>query len=472
VDILYLAAHGTVANGEPRIWLEDDDGKAAITSADELTVRIRELQQQPRLIVLASCQSAGKGAGEALQAIGPQLAQAGVPAVIAMQGNISMDSVKKIMPVFFTELQKDGQIDRALAVARGSIRDAQDYWMPVLFMRLRSGKIWYVPGVSDDGEEFEKWPSVLSSIRSLQLTPILGAGLYEPLIGTWREWATALADQVDFPLSTSSRESFPQVMQYLMVSQDLPTMFDAFTNYLRKTLQTRFADDLSDDLKGDAADLHALLALCGGKLRERNENEQHKVLAKLKLPIYITTNCDNLMTDALKEAGADPKVEIYHWKDLGDLYPPSVFDGTNYSPSPQQPLVYHLFGHISVLESMVLTEDDYFDFLRGISSQKDLIPPCVRKALANAATMFLGFQLDDWAFRVFFHSMMNPETSRIRARYSHVGVQVGLDETQNISPKRARKYLEKYFDDAEITIYWGNSSDFLTELNSRLKPAA
>ena len=224
-------------------------------------------------------------------------------------------------------------------------------------------------------------------------------------------------------------------------------------------------------MKGDAVDFQALLEACGKKLREKDPNEQHKVLARLKLPIYVTTNSDNLMADALKEAGVNPKVEICPWSDRFDA-PPSVFDGTTYNPNPQEPLVYHLFGHISVPDSMVLTEDDYFEFLRGIASQKELIPPRVRSALANAATMFLGFQLDDWAFRGFFHAMMNPETAKMRARYSHIGVQVGLDETRHISPKRARKYLEKYFDNSEVTIYWGNSSDFLSELNRRWKPAA
>ena len=60
----------------------------------------------------------------------------------------------------------------------------------------------------------------------------------------------------------------------------------------------------------------------------------------------------------------------------------------------------------------------------------------------------------------------------MRARYSQIGVQVELDESRNISAKRARKYLEKYFDTSEVTIFWGSSSDFLTELNNRMKPAA
>lgn len=470
VDILYLAAHGTVVNGEPRIWLENDEGKAAITSAEDFVTRMKELEHQPRLVVLASCQSAGKGAGDALQALGPKLAQAGVPAVIAMQGNISMDSVKKFMPIFFTEIQKDGQIDRALAVARGSIRDAKDYWMPVLFMRLKSGKIWYVPGVGEEGEEFEKWKAILTSAQNKQLTPILGAGTYEPILGPWRDWAIFMADTYGFPLSAFYRESLPQVSQYLLVSQDLNTLFSVSIDYFRKEVQKRFAEGMSPELLAADADLQALMKFAWEKLAKSDPNEQHQVLAKLKLPIYITTNSDNLMEEALIAAGAEPQTEICPWSDR--FYADSVFEGGSYNPTPQKPLVYHLFGHLSNPDSMVLTEDDYFEFLRGVTSNKDLIPPRVRSALTNASTMFLGFQLDDWPFRVFFHAMMNPETLRMRARYSHIGVQVELDDTRNISPKRARKYLEKYFDTAEVTIFWGTSSDFLAELNNRIKPAA
>ncbi|MBF0198138.1 MAG: hypothetical protein HQL32_10515 [Planctomycetes bacterium] len=35
-----------------------------------------------------------------------------------MQGNVFMDTITKFMPTFFKELQVDGRIDRAMAVAR------------------------------------------------------------------------------------------------------------------------------------------------------------------------------------------------------------------------------------------------------------------------------------------------------------------------------------------------------------------
>src|SRR5581483_853784 len=150
IDILYLVAHGAVGADEPVIFLQDDTGKLNDVKASDLVARINELQDPPRLVVLASCQSANMSAQDensgALAALGPRLASAGVPAVIAMQGNITMQTVAQFMPVFFQELQRDGQIDRAMSAARASVRDNADAWMPVLFLRLKNGKIWYVPG--------------------------------------------------------------------------------------------------------------------------------------------------------------------------------------------------------------------------------------------------------------------------------------------------------------------------------------
>ena len=146
LDILYLVCHGALIGGDPHLWLEDDAGNVAVTAGAELVTRLRELAQPPRLVVLVSCQSAGTGEGEALGALGPQLGQAGIPAVLAMQGNVSMTTVEAFMPVFFREVQRDGQIDRAVALARGAVRDRHDAWAPVLYMRLKSGRLWSEPG--------------------------------------------------------------------------------------------------------------------------------------------------------------------------------------------------------------------------------------------------------------------------------------------------------------------------------------
>ena len=58
-DILYLVCHGALVKEEPWLWLEDDQGYAARTSGAELVTRLNELGTRPRLLVLASCESAG-----------------------------------------------------------------------------------------------------------------------------------------------------------------------------------------------------------------------------------------------------------------------------------------------------------------------------------------------------------------------------------------------------------------------------
>jgi hypothetical protein len=206
-------------------------------------------------------------------------------------------------------------------------------------------------------------------------------------------------------------------------------------------------------------------------VRAKNQFEQHRVLAKLPIKIFITTNYDNFMADALTEAGKKPEVVICPWRESLQLT--SVYDSEPaYVPSAQRPLVYHLFGHYSMPDSMVLTEDDYFEFLMGFTANKKrtpaVIPPAVLRALTDSSLFILGFHLDDWAFRALFRTVMIQPGGVRRGRYSHVGIQLEVDETRNLNPQRARQYLQKYFGDAQINIYWGQSEDFLRALAQKL----
>ncbi len=462
-DILYFVAHGTMVDGEPRLYLQDDAGMTNVVSADELVTRINELQNAPRLVVLASCQSSNMTVGDdgALASLGPRLAAAGVSAVIAMQGNITMQTVAEFMPVFFKELTRDGQIDRAMAAARAAVRSNPDAWMPVLFLRLKSGKIWYVPGFGGERKSFEKWPALLDAIRSGRCTPILGAGLTEGLFGSRREIAARWAEEYRFPLAPFAREDLPEVAQYLAVNQSPIFPREGLGKFLRNEIWGRYGAELSTELKN--AGVPDLISALGELNRKRDPHDPHAVLASLPFPIYITTNPDNLLIGALKAAGKDPQVELCKWNE--DMYTESVYDREpDFRPTEKRPLVYCLFGQFSDLDSMVLTEDDYFDYLIGVTSNKDLIPGVVRRALADTALLFLGFQLDDWNFRVLYRSIMSQEGRSRRKKYSHIAAQIDPEEGRILEPERARRYLESYFGDSDISIYWGSAEDFVKEL--------
>jgi hypothetical protein len=460
-DILYLVCHGALVRGEPVIWLEDQAGATARVPGAELVARLKELQERPRLAVLVSCQSAGAGE-DALAALGPRLAEAGIPAVLAMQGNVTLETMATFLPAFFKALQNDGQIDRAVALARGAVRERFDAWMPALFMRLKSGRIWYVPGFGDDRRSFEKWPSLLRFIRRGQCTPIIGTHLSEDLLGPSQEIAQRWAETYHFPMAPHEREDLPQVAQFLSVEQDPRFPHEELVEYLRGEILDRYSSDLPAELAD--ATLSELFAALFAKRGTDNPADPYKVLAELPLPVYITTNASNMLVEALRAAGKEPQVELCRWNKDIELQPSIYDDEPDYQPTEQRPLVYHLFGTFDEPISMVLTEDDYFDFLIGVSTNRELIPIAVRQALADTALLFLGFRLDDWNFRVLFRSIMSQEGGSRRSRYAHIAGQIMPEEGRFLEPERAGRYLESYFRDVDIRIFWGSVEDFTKEL--------
>lgn len=145
-DILYLVAHGTVKGNPPWLYLVGDSGNTDRRHGGALADLLRSLgERRPRLVVLASCESAGDGYADTLATLGPQLALAGVPAVLAMQGKLSIATNERLTPVLFRELLLDGTIDRAVNAARLAVEDRHDWWMPVLYTRLRDGQLWERP---------------------------------------------------------------------------------------------------------------------------------------------------------------------------------------------------------------------------------------------------------------------------------------------------------------------------------------
>lgn len=144
-DVLYFVAHGWQTGDQSFVFLEKTNGQGERVPVNEFINGLSGLRKLPLMAVLISCQSAGSGAAvndRVLLALGPRLADLGIPAVIAMHGSVSFSTMQVFLPEFFRELQRDGQIDRALAVARAAVRNQPDWWMPVLFSRLRDNQLY------------------------------------------------------------------------------------------------------------------------------------------------------------------------------------------------------------------------------------------------------------------------------------------------------------------------------------------
>jgi hypothetical protein len=186
----------------------------------------------------------------------------------------------------------------------------------------------------------------------------------------------------------------------------------------------------------------------------------HTTLAGLPLPVYITTNYDPFIVDALKHAGRDVRREFCRWnKRLERRFP----SNEKHVPSPASPLVYHLHGHDQIVDSLVLTEDDYVDFIVNVSQRPELIPPVVQDAMTDNMLVFLGYSLSDVNFRVLFRTMQNYLENSTRG--GHVAVQLRPEQLPD--PDRAARFIERYFKDQRIVVFWGTCEEFNTGL--RLK---
>ena len=236
IDVLYLVCHGTLSDGVPQLYLENPDGTADVVDSRTLVARLGELDHRPTVVMLCSCQSAFRGDelwtadGGKLSALGPGIASAGVAAVVAMQGDFSMQSAETFCPRFFAELRKHGQVDKSMAAARRAIQDRSDWWVPVLFSRLRSGRTYYKPEFTDRADD--TWAALEGAMSVRLLTPVLGPGLADSILMSRQDMASRWVERWQMPLTTNARGDLAQVAQVLRVRSAAGTVRQQLLHHL------------------------------------------------------------------------------------------------------------------------------------------------------------------------------------------------------------------------------------------------
>ena len=118
-------------------------------------------------------------------------------------------------------------------------------------------------------------------------------------------------------------------------------------------------------------------------------------------------------------------------------------------------------------ESLVLTEDDYIDFLVRMSGDPGLLPPVIQSSLTSKMLLFVGYSLADWTFRVIFRGLLS--TRPPQATHSHVSVQLPppVHGSGDERPLRIQEYLDSYFERQNIWICWEDARAFSAELRRR-----
>ena len=401
------------------LYLQDETGSAQLVADDALVTMLARQDVRPQLVFLAACQSATRATADAFLGLGPKLVGVGVPAVVAMQDFVSLESARKLNVTFYQQLVKHGQVDRAINAARGTLLTAgrPDAAVPVLLTRLESCQLW--SGEADArgamlGDKNPRifWSGLVKYIQTGKCTPIIGPRARVQWLPDPAAIARAWAMEYGYPFSDKTNPN--SLAQYMAISQgeDFPRY--ELLEALRQAFEGKVPAPLRDGRR--YAGLSELVKSVGWQtLTADSPNDVHKILASLNLPLYLTTNVDNFMAEALEAQGKHPVREICRWNDDLDELPSIFDDDPNYTPTPERPMVYHLFGNELEVASMVLTEDAHFAFMVNIAANMQRIHPCIWAALANSSLMFLGYRLNDWGFRVLMRGLIAPISNGVNS---------------------------------------------------------
>ena len=115
---------------------------------------------------------------------------------------------------------------------------------------------------------------------------------------------------------------------------------------------------------------------------------------------------------------------------------------------------------------MVLTEDDYLDYLARISRDYEyLLPTSTQEALAASTLLFLGYRLEDLDLKVILRGLLT-NLDLERWGMLHVAVQLEDPVVEQAQVDEITRYFQKYFANARIDVYWGSTTQFVNELHA------
>lgn len=283
-----------------------------------------------------------------------------------------------------------------------------------------------------------------------------------------KKWATI----TKYPLSDSY--SWARVAQYLQVDRKkVPIPGTEYLRFLKRRLlamarnkkgyeeKVRQLEEWMDELSFS----HIATDLDYPTYRpDRADREDPLLLlAKLPLPVYITTSYSNFLERALLKTGKRPSTQICFFTEKSRKGISNYLPDGNYVPDVTRPVVYHLFGMEDYRPSMVLSEDDYLDFLMRvdsvIGSQKDY-PTDLSLAFSDSSLILLGYSLRDWDFRTLFRLILKAR----QEQQPSIAIQFKPELGQKDYEMSAFNYLKRYFENQKFEIRWSRADKFVYEL--------
>ncbi len=321
------------------------------------------------------------------------------------------------------------------------------------------------------------WGYLVDLVNAGKCTPLISNKMVmDYIFGQW-DYIRAWAEDVGYPMTDFSSPA--HIAHYLSITSGDELV--AKSNYLR-FLKDSLLQQVAQNAAGAAASnpfIETLteelprLTFSQAALRlgfvdpDQRPDNPFALLAKLPLPIYLTTSYHTFMEEALRLAGKQPHTATYNWsEEFGVPTFTSSPAELGFQPTVAEPLVYHFHGLDDDSSSLVLTEENFFEFFEQMSRDLERtsgLPDVVRIALATSSTLLLGYDIQSWAFRVVFRGPIKAIFNRKRPLSLCIQL-VPKPESGIIDTEEFRNYLHSYLRGYKFSVYWGNVDGFVKTL--------
>ena len=160
--IFHFIGHGrfSAQKEDGLLLLEDEQGKGKTVSGKYLGTLLHD-EKSLRLAILNACEGASTSRSDPYAGVAQELVRQGIPAVIAMQYEVSERAALLLSREFYKSLADNYPVDAALGEARKAIYlDGLDieWGIPVLYMRATDGKLFDVDAASAKPVESQPEP--------------------------------------------------------------------------------------------------------------------------------------------------------------------------------------------------------------------------------------------------------------------------------------------------------------------------
>jgi hypothetical protein len=137
--LIHVVCHGRCSEGHGELALSRSNGKADWVRAQDFTALACE-SSTLRAVFLQACESALPDPYVGFSGVAQELANQGLPAVVAMQYRIAAPTADRFAKAFYEALQHDAAVDEAVKAgrdalrARAELREQLSFGLPVLYL--------------------------------------------------------------------------------------------------------------------------------------------------------------------------------------------------------------------------------------------------------------------------------------------------------------------------------------------------